>query len=51
MTKTRTEIEVALVGEDLAAESMARILTSLGYRPSGVVHKTRRIFHVALLDL
>jgi adenylate cyclase class 2 len=48
LTKTRTEIEVDLEGADLAAESMARILTSLGYRPSGVVRKTRRVFHLAL---
>ena len=48
LTKTRTEIEVDLAGAGLAAESMAQILTSLGYRPTGVVRKTRRVFQLRL---
>ena len=34
-TKTRTEIEVPLADEARVAQSMAQILTSLGYRPTG----------------
>ena len=45
VTKTRTEIEVPLAEGDRAADDFARLLVCLGYRPSGVVRKRRRIFH------
>jgi adenylate cyclase class 2 len=43
-TKTRTEIEVALAPGAETAESMSQLITRLGYRPVGVVTKTRQIF-------
>ena len=50
LTKTRTEIEVPLVGEEGAAQSMAQVLTSLGYRQVGSVRKTRRVYGLALAE-
>ncbi|HEV8061251.1 MAG TPA: class IV adenylate cyclase [Gemmataceae bacterium] len=50
LTKTRTEIEVPLVGEEGAAESMAQVLTSLGYRPVGSVRKSRRVYRLVLAE-
>lgn len=47
-TKTRTELEVALDGAQHAAKTMAKILQSLGYKPSGVVEKQRRVYQLPL---
>ena len=47
-TKTRTELEVALAGAQAAAKTMAQILQSLGYKPSGVVEKQRRVYQLSL---
>jgi adenylate cyclase, class 2 len=44
--KVRTEIEVPLADGDEAAEDMLRLLVSLGYRPTAVVRKRRRHFHL-----
>src|SRR5438045_532648 len=41
-TKTRLEVEVALADGDEAAADFRRLVTHLGYRPSGVVRKSRR---------
>lgn len=46
LTKTRTEIEVALAEGDKAAEDFARLLLHLGYRPVLVVRKERHVYHV-----
>lgn len=45
-TKTRTELEVPLGQGDAAARDFMQLLQHLGYRPSGTVHKRRRIYHV-----
>jgi adenylate cyclase class 2 len=45
-TKTRTEIEVPLVEGDRVAEDFARLLTHLGYRPTAIVRKRRRVYHL-----
>jgi adenylate cyclase class 2 len=45
-TKTRTEIEVPIAPGPEAAEAMVQLLHHLGYRPVGVVHKTRRVFQI-----
>ena len=46
-TKTRHEIELPL-GEGIKhAAEYAELLTALGFRLSGEVHKTRRIMHVS----
>lgn len=47
-TKTRTELEIALAGPETTADTMCQILRCLGYRPSGVVEKQRRLFELAL---
>jgi adenylate cyclase class 2 len=44
--KVRTEIEVPLADGDRVADDMLRLLVSLGYRPSAVVRKHRRHFHL-----
>jgi adenylate cyclase class 2 len=44
-TKTRLEIEVALADGEPAAADFRRILTLLGYKPSGIVRKSRRVGH------
>src|SRR5262245_14508345 len=44
-TKTRLEIEVPLADGPEVASDFRRLLTHLGYRRSGVVHKSRRIAH------
>jgi adenylate cyclase class 2 len=46
LTKTRTEIEVALAPGAAAADDFSRLLVHLGYRPVAVVRKARRIFHI-----
>ncbi len=46
LTKTRTEIEVALAPGDAAAADFGRLLVHLGYRPVAVVRKARRLFHL-----
>ena len=45
-TKTRPEIELPIAPGAAAAETAARLLTSLGYRPVAVVTKTRLVFHL-----
>jgi adenylate cyclase, class 2 len=45
-TKTRKEIEVPLGDGDAAAEKFMEILTHLGYRPTAVVKKLRKIFRL-----
>jgi len=45
-TKTRTEIEVPLADGEDTAEDFARLLVQLGYRPTAVVRKDRRTFHL-----
>jgi adenylate cyclase, class 2 len=45
-TKTRTEIEVPLEAGAAAAEAFARLVVCLGYRPTALVRKQRRVFHV-----
>ena len=45
--KTRLEIEVPLADGDETAADMARLLTSLGYRPVAVVRKRRREYRLA----
>src|SRR5436309_2021646 len=44
-TKTRLEIEVAFAEGESAAADFRRILTLLGYTPSGIVRKSRRVAH------
>jgi adenylate cyclase class 2 len=46
LTKTRSEIEVALAPGAAAADDFGRILVHLGYRPVAVVRKARRTFHL-----
>ncbi len=46
LTKTRTEIEVALSGSGQGAQALAQILHSIRYRSSGLVHKRRRIYQM-----
>ena len=48
LTKTRTEIEVALAGSGQGAEALAHILRSLKYRSSGLVNKRRRVYELEL---
>lgn len=45
-TKTRTELEVPLGSGEVVAQNFMQILQHLGYRPVGVVHKRRRLYHV-----
>jgi adenylate cyclase class 2 len=44
LTKTRTEIEVALADGAEAADKMAQVLLALGFRPTATVKKHRRVF-------
>lgn len=46
LTKTRTEIEIALADGDRAAADFLQLLTSLGYRPVAVVRKRRQLWQV-----
>jgi adenylate cyclase class 2 len=46
-TKTRTEIEIPLAEGDAVAHDFKQILIHLGYRPSGVVRKHRRIYRLS----
>src|SRR5436190_13600918 len=46
LTKTRTEIEVGLHDGARAAQDFMQLLVALGYRPVGIVHKQRRIYHL-----
>src|SRR5262249_28293164 len=41
-----TEIEAALAPGDEPAEAFLQLLTHLGYRPTAVVRKRRRIYHL-----
>ncbi len=43
-TKTRTEIEVALAPGTQPAEAFLQMAALLGYRPSGIVKKQRKIY-------
>jgi adenylate cyclase class 2 len=43
-SKTRTEIEVPCPPGDAAAEAFLKLFQSLGYRPTAVVRKRRRIY-------
>ncbi|MFA5138197.1 MAG: class IV adenylate cyclase [Elusimicrobiota bacterium] len=45
-TKTRAEIDVALASGEEPAENFARLLLRLGYKPAGVVRKTRKAFRL-----
>jgi adenylate cyclase class 2 len=45
-TKTREELELPLADGPDAAADFHRLLTHLGYRPSGVVRKARRVFEL-----
>src|SRR5262245_8527509 len=45
-TKTRTEIEVPFEEGTEAAERLAALLRQLGYRPTAVVRKQRRTYHL-----
>jgi adenylate cyclase class 2 len=42
-TKTRFEIEVPIADGDANAADFRRLVTLLGYKPSGVVRKSRRV--------
>lgn len=44
-TKTRFELELPLGDGPESAAQFRRLLTRLGYRPSGIVRKSRRVFH------
>ena len=44
-TKTRLEIEVPLADGEANAADFRRLVTMLGYKPSGVVRKSRRVAH------
>jgi adenylate cyclase class 2 len=44
--KTRTEIEVPLAEGDAVAEDFQRLLVHLGYRPTAVVRKHRRLYRL-----
>ena len=46
-SKTRTEIEVPCPPGEATAESYLRLFQSLGYRPTAVVRKRRRIYEWA----
>jgi adenylate cyclase class 2 len=46
LTKTRTEIEVALAEGDAAATGFSQILEHLGYKAVLTVRKRRRVFHL-----
>ncbi len=46
LTKTRTEIEVALEPGAASAEDFCRLLTHLGYRAVAIVCKNRRGYHL-----
>jgi len=43
-SKTRTEVEVPCPPGDAAAEAFLKLFGSLGYRPTAVVRKRRRIY-------
>jgi adenylate cyclase, class 2 len=43
-SKTRTEVEVPCPAGDAAAEAFLKLFRSLGYRPTAVVKKRRRIY-------
>src|SRR6476469_10282691 len=43
-SKTRTEVEVPCPPGDAAAEAFLKLFGSLGYRPTAVVKKRRRIY-------
>jgi adenylate cyclase class 2 len=45
-TKTRTEIETPLAEGDKPANDFMEILKHLGYRPTAVVRKTRRVYRL-----
>src|SRR5437899_1310443 len=45
-TKTRKEIEIPIARGGEAAEHFCQLLMDLGYRPTAVVRKQRRLFHV-----
>ena len=47
VTKTRTEIEIALADGDQSFADAVKLFTCLGYRPVAVVHKRRAVFHVS----
>jgi len=44
-TKTRLEIEVPIGDGESVAADFRRLVTYLGYKPSGVVRKSRRVAH------
>lgn len=46
-SKTRTEIEVSCPSGEAAAEAFLKLFRSLGYRPTAVVRKRRRIYEWA----
>ncbi len=46
-TKTRTEIEVPFADGPAADADFQRVLTLLGFRPTSVVRKHRRVFELA----
>src|SRR5688572_1524859 len=46
-SKTRTELEVPCPPGDELAEALLKLFRYLGYRPTAVVHKRRRIFEWA----
>jgi adenylate cyclase class 2 len=46
-SKTRTEVEVPCPPGDAAAEAFLKLFRSLGYRPTAVVRKRRRIYEWA----
>jgi adenylate cyclase, class 2 len=48
LTKTRTEIEVALSGSGQGAQALAQILSALKYRSSGLIHKRRRVYQLGV---
>lgn len=45
-TKTRTEIEVPLASGHESAEAMVRLVECLGYQPTAVVEKNRRVLQI-----
>jgi adenylate cyclase class 2 len=45
-TKTRPEIEVGLAPGAGPAQAFHQIVTNLGYRPTAVVKKRRRVYHL-----
>jgi len=50
-TKTRVEIEVPLQEGEQHAQDILELFSNLGYRPVGVVRKTRRTFRLTRSDL